>query len=46
METAHPEIVETIAKEKALSDETIDALKAAIEEFKKQVVRSERSADA
>ena len=38
METAHPEIIETIQKEKALSDATIEALKAAIEEFKKQVV--------
>src|SRR5947208_3675672 len=38
METAHPEIIETITKEKALSDETIAALKAAIDEFKKQVV--------
>src|SRR5712692_5310286 len=38
MGTAHPEIIETIAKDKALSDETIGALRAAIEEFKKQVV--------
>ncbi len=38
METAHPEIIETIAKDKALSDETIAALKAAIDEFKMQVV--------
>jgi F-type H+/Na+-transporting ATPase subunit alpha len=36
-ETAHPEILATIAKDKALSDETIAALRAAIEEFKKQV---------
>jgi F-type H+/Na+-transporting ATPase subunit alpha len=38
MESGHPEILETIQKEKTLSDETIAALKAAIEEFKKQVV--------
>ncbi len=38
METAHPEIGETIMKDKALSDETIAALRSAIEEFKKQVV--------
>jgi F-type H+-transporting ATPase subunit alpha len=38
METAHPEIIETIQREKALSDETIAALRAAIDEFKKQVV--------
>jgi F-type H+-transporting ATPase subunit alpha len=38
METAHPEISETIQKEQALSDETVTALKAAIEEFKKQVI--------
>src|SRR2546425_5695079 len=38
METAHPEIIETIQKDKALSDETIAALRAAIDEFKKQVV--------
>jgi F-type H+-transporting ATPase subunit alpha len=38
METAHPEIGETIMKDKTLSDETINALKAAIEEFKQQVV--------
>jgi len=38
METAHPEIGETITKDKALSDETINALRTAIEEFKKQVV--------
>ncbi len=37
METAHPEIISTISEEKALSDETINALKAAIDEFKKQV---------
>ena len=34
METAHPEIGQTIASEKALSDETIEKLKAAIAEFK------------
>jgi F-type H+-transporting ATPase subunit alpha len=38
METAHPEILDTIAKDKALSDETISSLKSAIDEFKKQVV--------
>src|SRR5438477_32285 len=38
METAHPEIIETIQKDKALSDETINALKTAIDEFKQQVV--------
>ena len=38
METAHPEIAETIMRDKALSDETIAGLRAAIDEFKKQVV--------
>jgi F-type H+-transporting ATPase subunit alpha len=38
METAHPEILETIMKDKTLSDETIAALRAAIEEYQKQVV--------
>jgi F-type H+-transporting ATPase subunit alpha len=38
MDTAHPEILETITNDKALSDETIQALRGAIEEFKKQVV--------
>jgi F-type H+-transporting ATPase subunit alpha len=38
METAHPEILETVAREKALSDETIAALRTAIGEFKQQVV--------
>jgi F-type H+-transporting ATPase subunit alpha len=37
METAHPEIGETITKERALSDDTIAKLKAAIDEFKRQV---------
>jgi F-type H+-transporting ATPase subunit alpha len=37
METAHPEIGETIMRDKTLSDETINALKAAIDEFKQQV---------
>jgi len=37
METGNPEIIETIAKDKTLSDETIGALKTAIDEFKKQV---------
>jgi F-type H+/Na+-transporting ATPase subunit alpha len=38
METAHPEIGETIMRDKALSDETIAGLRSAIDEFKKQVV--------
>jgi F-type H+-transporting ATPase subunit alpha len=38
METAHAEILETIMKDKTLSDETIAALRAAIEEYQKQVV--------
>jgi F-type H+/Na+-transporting ATPase subunit alpha len=38
METAHPEIAETIMRDKALSDETIASLRSAIDEFKKQVV--------
>jgi F-type H+-transporting ATPase subunit alpha len=38
METAHPEILDTIMNDKALSDETIAALRSAIDEFKKQVV--------
>jgi F-type H+-transporting ATPase subunit alpha len=38
METAHPEVLETVMKEKALSDATINSLRAAIDEFKKQVV--------
>src|SRR5438128_11464469 len=33
--SSHPEIAETIAKEKAISDATDKALRAAIEEFKK-----------
>src|SRR5712691_7482777 len=37
METAHPEIIETVMNDKALSDETIAGLKGAIDEFKKQV---------
>jgi F-type H+-transporting ATPase subunit alpha len=37
METAHPEILDTITNEKALSDATIEALRGAIDEFKKQV---------
>jgi F-type H+-transporting ATPase subunit alpha len=37
METAHPEIGETITKDKALSDETIAALRTAIDEFRQQV---------
>ncbi len=38
METARPEILETITKDKALSDATIAALRTAIDEFKQQVV--------
>src|SRR5919199_136382 len=38
METAHPEIIDTVTRDKALSDETIAGLRAAIDEFKKQVV--------
>jgi F-type H+-transporting ATPase subunit alpha len=38
METAYPQLLETIQQDKALSDETISALRAAIDEFKKQVV--------
>jgi F-type H+-transporting ATPase subunit alpha len=38
METAYPQILETITTDKQLSDETIAALRAAIEEFKKSVV--------
>jgi F-type H+-transporting ATPase subunit alpha len=37
METAHPEIIETITREKALSEGTIAALRTAIDEFKQQV---------
>src|SRR5438105_3275409 len=37
METAHPEIIETIGNEKALSDDTIAKLRSAIDEFKQQV---------
>jgi F-type H+-transporting ATPase subunit alpha len=37
VETAHPEILDTITNEKALSDATIEALRGAIDEFKKQV---------
>jgi len=37
METAHPEIGETITNERALSDDTIAKLKTAIDEFKQQV---------
>ncbi|MGI5836842.1 MAG: F0F1 ATP synthase subunit alpha, partial [Chloroflexota bacterium] len=35
MDASHPEIGATIAQEKALSEETIQGLRAAIEEFKK-----------
>jgi F-type H+/Na+-transporting ATPase subunit alpha len=38
METGHPQIGETIARDKSLSDDTIAELRAAIDEFKKQVV--------
>jgi F-type H+-transporting ATPase subunit alpha len=37
METAHPAILETIAREKELSEATLANLRAAIEEFKRQV---------
>jgi F-type H+-transporting ATPase subunit alpha len=37
MESAHPEIGETIMKDKVLSDETIEKLRAAIDQFKKEV---------
>jgi F-type H+/Na+-transporting ATPase subunit alpha len=37
METAQPELIETIAKDKALSDDTVAKLKTAIDEFKQQV---------
>ncbi|MGE5619384.1 MAG: F0F1 ATP synthase subunit alpha [Sphingomonadaceae bacterium] len=35
MDSAHPEIGETIAREKAMSQETIEALRAAIGEYKR-----------
>jgi ATP synthase alpha/beta chain, C terminal domain len=35
LSTSHPEIADTIAKEKEISDATDKALRAAIEEFKK-----------
>ncbi len=35
MESAHPEIGETIAREKTMSKELLEALKAAVEEFKR-----------
>src|ERR671933_723885 len=38
LETAHPEIRETLMKDRALSDEAVNTLKSAIDEFKKQVV--------
>ncbi|MCA1648561.1 MAG: F0F1 ATP synthase subunit alpha, partial [Chloroflexi bacterium] len=38
METAHPEIIESIMNDKALSDDLIASVRAAIDEFKKQVV--------
>jgi len=38
METAYPQVIETIMRDKALSDETINTLRRAIEEFKKQIV--------
>jgi F-type H+-transporting ATPase subunit alpha len=37
METAHPEIGEVITRDKALSEETINSLRAAIDEFKRSV---------
>ena len=35
MDSSHPEVGETIAKDKVLKDETIQALRAALEEFKR-----------
>ncbi len=37
METAHPEILETIARDKVLADETTANLRAALDEFQRQV---------
>ncbi len=37
MESAHPEILEAIMRDKALSDETVATLRAALDEFKQQV---------
>ncbi|MBF6613905.1 MAG: F0F1 ATP synthase subunit alpha [Chloroflexi bacterium] len=37
MKNAHPEVLETIANDKRLSDETIEAIKNAITEFKRTV---------
>ena len=37
METAHPELVQALQGGAKMSDETINALKAAIDEFKQQV---------
>jgi F-type H+-transporting ATPase subunit alpha len=37
METSHPQVGETILRDKVLSDETIEALKEATEAFKKTV---------
>jgi F-type H+-transporting ATPase subunit alpha len=37
METSHPEIGKRIASEKEISEETMEALKAAITEFKQSV---------
>ena len=38
METSHPKIGEAIAREKDISTETEEALKAAIGEFKQSVI--------
>jgi F-type H+-transporting ATPase subunit alpha len=35
LDAQHPQLLETIAREKALSDESVDALKQAVESFKK-----------
>ena len=37
METAHPDVVQTVQGGGKMSDETLNALKGAIDEFKKQV---------
>jgi F-type H+-transporting ATPase subunit alpha len=37
MESSHPEILQAIMRDKALSDETTETLKAAIDEYKRQV---------
>jgi F-type H+/Na+-transporting ATPase subunit alpha len=37
METAYPQIIETIGRDKLLSDDTVATLRTAIDEFKRQV---------